>query len=172
MFATVTVLIGKLSADMLAGHQIALTVVTTTFMMPLGISSAAAVRVGHAIGRRDPRRRVALRMDGAGVWRERDVGWRRWCCSASRNAIARLFTPEAAIIAAAAPLLRVAAFFQLFDGLQSDRDRSPARRGRHAHADGVPFRRVLDIWACRWARCCVFASRWARWDCGWACRRG
>ena len=32
--------------------------------------------------------------------------------------IARLFTPDASIIAAAAPLLRVAAFFQLFDGLQ------------------------------------------------------
>ena len=54
VFATVTILIGKLSSDILAGHQIALTVVSTTFMMPLGISSAAAVRVGHAIGRRDP----------------------------------------------------------------------------------------------------------------------
>jgi len=32
--------------------------------------------------------------------------------------IARLFTPEAAVIAAAATILRVAAFFQLFDGLQ------------------------------------------------------
>ncbi len=34
------------------------------------------------------------------------------------RAIARLFTPDQAIIAAAVPLLRVAAFFQLFDGLQ------------------------------------------------------
>jgi MATE family multidrug resistance protein len=32
--------------------------------------------------------------------------------------IARLFTPEAAVIATAATILRVAAFFQLFDGLQ------------------------------------------------------
>jgi MATE family multidrug resistance protein len=32
--------------------------------------------------------------------------------------IARLFTPDAAVIAAAATILRVAAFFQLFDGLQ------------------------------------------------------
>jgi MATE family multidrug resistance protein len=54
VFATVTVLIGKFSADILAGHQIALTVASTTYMMPLGISTAAAVRVGHAIGRRDP----------------------------------------------------------------------------------------------------------------------
>jgi len=34
------------ATEALAGHQIALTTVSTTFMMPLGISSAAAVRVG------------------------------------------------------------------------------------------------------------------------------
>ena len=85
-----------------------------------------------------------------------DPAGRRWRFGASAmslaalvllgfpHAIARLFTPEPAIIAAAAPLLRVAAFFQLFDGLQIDRHRSPARRGRHAHADAVPFRRLLD----------------------------
>jgi MATE family multidrug resistance protein len=117
VFATVTILIGKLTSDILAGHQIALTVVSTTFMMPLGISSAAAVRVGHAIGRRDP--------EGASR-----AGWAALAFGAGAmslgalamlmipQAIARLFTPEAAIIATAAPLLRVAAFFQLFDGLQ------------------------------------------------------
>lgn len=117
VFATVTVLIGKLGAEILAGHQIALTVASTTFMMPLGISSAAAVRVGHAIGRRDP--------EGASR-----SGWTALAFGASAmsaaalvllsfpHAIARLFSPESAIIAAAVPLLRVAAFFQLFDGLQ------------------------------------------------------
>ena len=44
VFATVTVLVSRLNAIALAGHQIALTTVSTTFMMPLGISSAAAVR--------------------------------------------------------------------------------------------------------------------------------
>jgi len=34
------------------------------------------------------------------------------------HAIARWFTPDPNIIAAAAPLLRIAAFFQLFDGCQ------------------------------------------------------
>jgi len=46
-------LVGKLGATALAGHQIALTTVSMTFMVPLGISSAAAVRVGHALGRKD-----------------------------------------------------------------------------------------------------------------------
>jgi MATE family multidrug resistance protein len=117
VFAMVTILIAKLSSDVLAGHQIALTVVSTTFMMPLGISSAAAVRVGHAIGRRDPEGAArsgwtALAL-GAGV-----MSVAALVLLSFPQTIARLFTPEAGIIAAAAPLLRVAAFFQLFDGLQ------------------------------------------------------
>jgi MATE family multidrug resistance protein len=117
VFATVTILIAKLSADILAGHQIAITVISTTFMVPLGISSAAAVRVGHAIGRRDPEGAsragwTALAL-GAGV-----MSVAALVLLSFPHAIARLFTPQTAIIAAALPLLRVAAFFQLFDGLQ------------------------------------------------------
>ncbi len=117
VFATVTVLISRLNATILAGHQIALTTVSTTFMMPLGISSAAAVRVGHAIGRGD----------ASGAARS---GWTALALGAmvmsmaavtllvAPEWIARLFTPETRIIAAGAALLRVAAFFQLFDGFQ------------------------------------------------------
>jgi len=55
VFALVTALIGRLGAVALASHQIALNTVSLTYMVPLGISSAAAVRVGQAIGRGDPR---------------------------------------------------------------------------------------------------------------------
>jgi len=117
VFATVTVLVSKLNATSLAGHQIALTTVSTTFMMPLGISSAAAVRVGFALGKGD--RHAAARS-----------GWTALALGAAVMSaaavvlltvpewIARLFTPEVAVIATAATILRVAAFFQLFDGLQ------------------------------------------------------
>ena len=117
VFAVVTVLIGRLNATSLAGHQIALSTVSTTFMIPLGISGAAAVRVGHALGRGDASGAarsgwMALAL-GAAVMSAAAVALLvapRW--------IARLFTPQAEVIAAAAPLLRIAAFFQLFDGLQ------------------------------------------------------
>jgi MATE family multidrug resistance protein len=117
VFATVTVLVSKLNATALAGHQIALTTVSTTFMMPLGISSAAAVRVGFALGRGD--RRAASR---AG-WTALGLGAAVMSAAAVvlltvPEWIARLFTPDAAVIATAATILRVAAFFQLFDGLQ------------------------------------------------------
>lgn len=117
VFATVTVLIGKLNATALAGHQIALTTVSMTFMAPLGISSAAAVRVGQAVGREDP---VGAARSG---WTA--IGFGAMVMSAAAvcllvfpRAIARLFTPDPAIIAAGVMLLRVAALFQLFDGLQ------------------------------------------------------
>lgn len=117
VFTTVTVLIGKLNATALAGHQIALTTVSMTFMMPLGISSAAAVRVGQAIGRDDP--------DGAARagWTALGLGGGVMSAAALTllmvpHFIARLFTPDAGIIAAGVILLRVAAFFQLFDGFQ------------------------------------------------------
>ena len=117
VFAAVTMLVGKLSATSLAGHQIALTTVSMTFMMPLGISSAAAVLVGQAVGRNDAR--------GAAHSGWAALGFGAIAMSAAAlallivpGAIARLFTPDVAVIAAAVPLLRIAAFFQLFDGLQ------------------------------------------------------
>jgi MATE family multidrug resistance protein len=117
VFAAVTILIGRLNATALAGHQIALTTVSMTFMVPLGISSAAAVRVGQAIGRNDPA--------GAATagWTALALGGTVMSVAAVTllllpHAIARLFTPDVQIIRAGVTLLRVAAFFQLFDGLQ------------------------------------------------------
>ena len=55
VFGVVTVLAAKLDEVSLAAHGIAVQVIATTFMVPLGISSAAAVRVGQAVGRDDPR---------------------------------------------------------------------------------------------------------------------
>lgn len=117
VFATITVMIGKLTASALAGHQIAMTTVSMTFMMPLGISSAAAVRVGQALGRGDPE--SAARSG----WTALGLGGSVMSAAAlmllfAPHLIARLFTPDAAIIAAGVLLLRVAAFFQLFDGFQ------------------------------------------------------
>jgi multidrug resistance protein, MATE family len=117
VFGTVTVLVSKTTAAALAGHQIALTTVSTTFMVPLGISSAAAVRVGHALGRKDPggaaRSGWTALAFGAGV-----MGTAALVLLVAPEMVVRLFTPEAEILAAGSTLLRIAAFFQLFDGLQ------------------------------------------------------
>ena len=118
VFATATALIARLDATALAAHQIALNTATFTYMMPLGISSAAAVRVGQALGRGDGK--------GAGRsgWIAIGFGGALMSCAAAAfllapRLIARIYTTEASVIASAASLLIVAAFFELFDGIQT-----------------------------------------------------
>jgi MATE family multidrug resistance protein len=116
-FTLATFLIGLLGSLALAGHQIALNVASITFMVPMGISSAAAVRVGHAVGACDAR--------GAA-----HSGWMALLFAAGfmscsgltllflARPIARIYTPDPAVVTAGARLLMVAAIFQLFDGIQ------------------------------------------------------
>jgi MATE family multidrug resistance protein len=117
VFGAAAALIGKLGAVPLASHQIALNVASFSYMVPLGISSAAAVRVGQALGRGDPR--------GASHsgWTAIAIGAGFMACAAIvfvtvPRQIVRLFTPDANVIRAGAQLLVVAALFQLFDGIQ------------------------------------------------------
>jgi multidrug resistance protein, MATE family len=118
VFALVAALIARLGAVAQAGHQIALNTVAFTYMVPLGISSAAAVRVGQALGRRDPL--------GA-----RDAGDTAILLGASfmscmsvvllvfPRVIARFYTSDLTVIRNASILLIAGAAFQLFDGLQT-----------------------------------------------------
>jgi MATE family multidrug resistance protein len=117
-FSATTVLIARLGALPLAGHQIALNVASLTFMVPLGIGSAAAVRVGHALGAQD--------VHGAARagWMALLFGVTFMSCAALvlflfPQAIARVYSPQPQVIRMGATLLMVAAVFQLFDGLQA-----------------------------------------------------
>jgi MATE family multidrug resistance protein len=117
VFATATALIAKLDPVSLAGHQIALNAASFSYMMPLGVSSAAAVRVGQALGRRD-----VPAADRAG-WTALVLGVGFMSVAALAfllvpRLIARIFTADPAVIRSGVRLLFVAAFFQLFDGLQ------------------------------------------------------
>lgn len=53
MFGAVVMLMGLISASALAAHSIAVQIAMASFMIPLGISQAAAIRVGHAFGAQD-----------------------------------------------------------------------------------------------------------------------
>ncbi len=117
VFGTATALAGTLSPAALASHQIALHNASLTFMVPLGIASAAAVRVGQALGRGDPQ--GAAR---AG-WTAIGLGLAFMSLSAVvflsvPRYIVRLYTHDAPVVELGASLLMMAAFFQLFDGLQ------------------------------------------------------
>ena len=54
VFAAATTLAGMLDPVALAAHHIVLDISSVTFMIPLGLASAGAVRVGQALGRGEP----------------------------------------------------------------------------------------------------------------------
>jgi MATE family multidrug resistance protein len=117
VFAAATALAGRLEPAALAAHQVALNVASMTFMVPLGISTAGAVRVGQAMGRRD------TAAAGQAGWTALLLAASFMSCAALAfvtfpAAIVRVFTPDAAVVAVGVVLLFVAAVFQLFDGLQ------------------------------------------------------
>src|SRR6202161_808638 len=49
-FSLATLMAGRLAPDILAAHQIVLNSASLTYMVPLGVSAAAAISVGHALG--------------------------------------------------------------------------------------------------------------------------
>ena len=116
-FQIATLMAGRLGEVPLAAHTVALTLASATFMLPLGISLAAVVRVGNLAGAGQPAEAqraawTALSLGGAvmvvsaiAFW------WGRWW-------LPTLFTSEPAVVSLAAAILPVAAAFQIFDGLQ------------------------------------------------------
>jgi len=113
-----TLAAGWLTPVALATHQIALNYAALTYMVPLGVSAAAAVSVGHAVGAGD-------------YARARRAGWLALLLGtgfmllaalvflvAPRPLIA-LYTTDAQVMAVAPGLLLLAAAFQIFDGIQT-----------------------------------------------------
>jgi MATE family multidrug resistance protein len=117
-FSVALLLVGMLGTIPMAGHQIALMLAALTYMVPLGVSAAAAVLVGHAVGRGDPE--AARREAGAAlacgvgfmsVSAVTLISFAPW--------LARAFTADQGILAVATALIPIAGVFQVFDGIQA-----------------------------------------------------
>jgi MATE family multidrug resistance protein len=123
VFNAAIFLMGRIGTEAVAAHAIALNLAALTFMVPLGLSQAATVRVGLAYGRRD---RAAIAR----------AGWTAFALGVSFMALmalvmltipfrlVTLFLDPAdpanrAVIPLAISFLFVAALFQIFDGAQS-----------------------------------------------------
>ena len=123
LFATAAILMGWIGTTALAAHQIALQTASILFMVPFGISMAATVRVGHAVGRRDAAgtRRAGLAAIGlAAIFMSAMVV----LIVIFRHVIPLLFlgtaaTEAGATAALAATLLAFGATFFIVDGVQS-----------------------------------------------------
>ena len=118
VFSVASALAGRLTPVALGSHQITMNIVSVAFMVPLGLSSAAAVRVGHAMGARDHARAV-------------HAGWASFAAVTgimlavalifvtAAAPLQQLFTRDAAVVAMGVQLLWLVAPFQVFDGVQA-----------------------------------------------------
>ena len=116
-FGVIALLMGTLGTVAMAAHQVAINLASLTFMVPLGVSAAASVRVGHAVGRQDGpgarRAASAALICGVGfmvVTAAVFIGL--------PHALAAVYTSDRAVVALAAALIPIAGVFQVFDGLQ------------------------------------------------------
>lgn len=116
-FSAVGILMGWIGTDAMAGHQVAINLASLTFMVPLGISAAAAVLVGQAVGRGDME--AARRSARASLV----CGAAFMSCTAILllsipETLARLYSTQPEVILVAGLLIPLAGVFQVFDGLQ------------------------------------------------------
>ena len=116
-FSVIALLMGGMGTIPMAAHQVAINIASLTFMVPLGVAQATAVRVGNAIGAGDGdgARRAASSglILGAGfmvLTALLFIGMPRM--------LARAYTSVEGVLLLAATLIPIAGFFQVFDGLQ------------------------------------------------------
>jgi MATE family multidrug resistance protein len=118
VFAAATAMAGKLEPVVSGAHQIALNIAGLAFMLPLGLSSASAVRVGHAYGARDIRRAVSAGWTalaaGCAIMLTMGAVFLIWA-----RPLLHIFTHDPAVVEIGVRLLTIAAAFQLFDGTQA-----------------------------------------------------
>jgi MATE family multidrug resistance protein len=116
-FTFAAVMMGWISQAALASHQVAISVASTTFMIPFGLSMAVAVRVSHALGANDPQRACSC-IQGSLLMTVGVMCGTAVFIFSFAHQLAAFFIHDATVIALAARVLIVAALFQIFDGTQ------------------------------------------------------
>jgi MATE family multidrug resistance protein len=117
IFALVGILAGRISQLAIAAHQVAISFASFSFCFAVGIGNAGSVRVGWAIGARNTAaaRRSGLVAFGAGA---SIMTLFALVFLLFPGPVASLLTNRADVLAATTPVLAVAAFFQISDGIQ------------------------------------------------------
>ena len=118
VFASTQMLMGRFGAVWTAAHNVAIQLASFTFCICLGLSQAAAVRVGNEVGRNDWRsaRRAGFVALGLAVG---VMGFSAGVFLTMPHALASALVDPPEVVEAATGLLFIAAVFQIFDGLQA-----------------------------------------------------
>jgi MATE family multidrug resistance protein len=116
-FSFMAIFIARLGATAVAGHQLAANLVSVLFMLPLALGNATSTLVAQRIGARDlgAARRLGWHGLQMGLCLAAAVGG---CVYLLRHGVVRLYTDDAAVVAAALPLLAWVALFHAADAAQ------------------------------------------------------
>ena len=122
VFLAAGILIGLLGTDALGAHQLVLNCASLTFMVPLGVSQAATVRIAFELGagRAATARRAAKVALAVGIVFMSATALVLWSVP---HAIVAVYVDidapkNAGLVPIAVGLLAIAALFQVFDGVQ------------------------------------------------------
>ena len=117
-FTLAVVVVGWISKEAIAAHQIATQVSNLTFMLALGIGAGTTIRVSHQLGKGDlPAMRMA---SNASIHLVVLINtFAAALMIGLRHYIPLLFTEDAEVIAIASQLLVFAGLYQYSDGLQA-----------------------------------------------------
>ena len=116
-FGGVAFLAGAMGTIQVASHHVAINLAALTYMVPLGVSAAATVMVGRAVGEGaegEVRRRAATAISvGAGF-----MAMTALIFLVLPGFLASLYSNDPSVLALAATLIPLAGIFQIFDGAQ------------------------------------------------------
>jgi MATE family multidrug resistance protein len=116
-FSGAAILIGTIGAVEQAAHQVAINLAAITYMMASGIASAATIKTGNNLGKRNF---IDLRQSALASYHV-ILGFMSITALLfvlANNLLPYIYTKDIAVINIAAQLLIIAGFFQLFDGTQ------------------------------------------------------
>lgn len=116
-FNAITILLGRISGIYAAAHNIVCTLTTVSFMVPLAISNATAVKVGFANGAKYYKSLKKYAFTGLKIC----VGFMACsavCVGLFPEFLIKLFTSDVELIKVCIPIVYVLCGFQVFDGMQ------------------------------------------------------
>lgn len=116
-FNGITIIVGRMGGVFAAAQSIIITISSITFMVPLAISNAIAIKVGYANGARDYSE--LKRFSVAGVLLT--LAFMLFCAlllNSSPEFFVKLFTDEKELLLVSVPVIYVVALYQIFDGAQ------------------------------------------------------
>ncbi len=118
VFALAAIIIGWLGSAALAAHQIAINLASISYMVVLGISAAATIRVGNALGKKNISE-VKLAGKASIILGLLFMSFTGIIFVIFNKELPQLYINDSHVVALASSLLYIAALFQLSDGVQA-----------------------------------------------------